>query len=216
MSCMFKKRKLLATLAAAVSAGVAVCLFVPRVRDKVFTTSLWPWSLPWDTSDKELALLKELSEPGDVLLESNLHGWQWIALAFIGTGTTWVHAALVDRSKSLLTVHKEAIEADWSLYREWRSTRLALIRPPYRDDSQREAAINFARQRLGTPYDPSFQTQSGHCNGLVAEALKFSGIAVTPRKCWGRELYAPDCFLEIPAARLVWTTDRDRRKISSD
>lgn len=207
-----RKRNLLTSLTLAVSAGLAVCLFVPRVRDKVFTTCLWPWSLPWDTTENELALLKELCEPGDVLLESNLHAWQWIVLSLFGTGTAWVHAALVDGNRSLLTVHKKAIEADWSLYREWRSTRLALIRPPYKDERSREAAIHFARQRLGTPYDPSFQSHSGNCNGLVAEALKCAGIAVTSRKCWGRELYAPDCFLEIPAAQLVWTSDRDRRK----
>lgn len=152
---MLKSRELLASLTVAVSFGLAICLFVPRVRDKIFTTSLWPWPLPWDTTENELALLRELCEPGDVLLESNLHGWQWIALSFFETGTTWVHAALVDSNKHLLTVHKEAIESDWSLYREWRSTRLALIRPPYKDDSRREAAINFARQKLGTPYDPS-------------------------------------------------------------
>ena len=213
---MSKSLKFLAAVSVAVSAGLAICVFVPRVRNRVFTTSLWPWPLPWDTTERELALLKELAEPGDVLLESNLHGWQWILLSFLGTGTTWVHAALVDSDKRLLTVHKEAIEADWSLYREWRSTRLSLIRPPYKDDSRREAAINFARQKLGTPYDPSFKLHSGNCNGLVAEALKFAGIAVAPRKCWGRELYAPDCFLEIPDARLIWNSDCDRVKISGD
>ena len=125
-----RKRNLLTSLTLAVSAGLAVCLFVPRVRDKVFTTCLWPWSLPWDTTENELALLKELCEPGDVLLESNLHAWQWIVLSLFGTGTAWVHAALVDGNRSLLTVHKKAIEADWGLYREWRSNRLALIRTP--------------------------------------------------------------------------------------
>lgn len=213
---MSKSRKLIAAAVFTAAAGLALCLLEPRVRQRFFTTSLWPWPLPWDTSESELALLKELAEPGDILLESNLHGWQWIVLSLAGTGTTWVHAALVDNQKRLLTVHKEAIETEWSLYREWRSTRLALIRPPYKNDEQKHGAIDFARRNLGTPYDPSFRKHAGNCNGLVAEALTFAGIEVSPRKCWGRELYAPDCFFKIPEATLVWSSDRDRGKINDD
>lgn len=107
---------------------IATVLLMPPIRDKFFTTKLWPWCLPWDTHAEELNRLKELSEPGDVIIESNLHGWQWMALSLVATGTSWVHAALVDENKQLLTVHKKVIDADWNIYLEWGSTRLALIR----------------------------------------------------------------------------------------
>lgn len=138
------------------------------------------------------------------MIESNLHGWQWIALCYAATGTTWVHAALVDGNKQLITVHKQAIEADWSIYLDWGSTRMALIRPPYENEFQRQEAIDFARAKVGTPYDASFTDHSGNCNGLVASALQHSGVPVETRHCMGRPIYPGDCFLHIPGARIIW------------
>jgi len=197
-------------------AAVAAVLLVPPIRGKVFTTSLWPWALPWDTTEEELERIKKLSRPGDVIIESNLHGWQWIALCTAATGTTWVHGALVDESEKLLTVEKQAIEADFDIYLRWGSTRLALIRPPYKDADQAKIAINHARQHLGTAYDASFQNDAGNCNGLVAGALKHAGVDIKRKQCLGREIYAPDCFEQIPGAEIVWLSDRDRHSSSPD
>ncbi|MGH2505925.1 MAG: hypothetical protein ACRDHZ_00670 [Ktedonobacteraceae bacterium] len=154
--------------------------------------------------------MRELSQPGDVIVESNLHGWQWMALCMAATSTSWVHAALVDGNKRLLTVEKEAVEADFDIYLRWGSTRLALVRPPYRDDKQAEAAVRYARSKLGTRYDPSFQDHAGNCNGLVASALAHAGVPVEQKQCWGLKVYAPDCFFKIPGAEVIWLSDRDR------
>src|SRR5215475_59191 len=121
----------LGTLAKAAGAGlflggaaVAAALFVPQVRDKVFTTALWPWRLPWDTNPSELRILRELCRQGDIIVEANMHSWQWVALACALTRSNWVHAALVDDNLNLLTVNKLVIEANFDIYLEWRSTRL--------------------------------------------------------------------------------------------
>jgi hypothetical protein len=200
------------SLAAFVAIASAV-LFWPPARDKFFTTALWPWSLPWDTDEHELAAVKALAQPGDVLVESNLHGWQWIALCLATTRTSWVHAAIVDNNKQLLTVHKEALETDWSLYIEWRSTRLALIRPPYESESQKQAALSHARRSLGTPYDPSFKNHNGNCNGLVGNSLAQAGLPPETLSFLGRELYPANCFFELPGAQLIWSSD-DFRKLT--
>ncbi len=151
-----------------------------------------------------------MSIAGDVLIESNLHGWQWIALCLATTQTSWVHAALVDENKQILTVHKLAIQTDWTIYRDWGSTRLALIRPPYGDSKQALAAIEYARSKLGTLYDPSFREHAGNCNGLVASALIHAGMPVENRQVYGRKIFSPDCFFRIPGAQVVWHSDKDR------
>lgn len=188
-------------------AALGCLLFVPPLRDRFFAAKLWPWGTPWDITSKQLEELRALAEPGDVLIESNLHGWQWMALCLATTGTSWVHAALVNENKNLLTVHKLAIEVDWSIYLEWGSTRLALIRPPYKNPTQLNKAIEFARSKLGTVYDPSFRDHAGNCNGLVGSALHEAGIEVQSKSCLGREIYPGDCFLRIPGMQVVWTNN---------
>ncbi|CAN5645258.1 hypothetical protein BH10CYA1_BH10CYA1_14290 [soil metagenome] len=195
---------------AAVSGLIAGALLVPPIRDRIFSTKLWPWPLPWDTDEAELEVLKSLSLPGDVILESNLHGWQWMALSFAATRTTWVHASLIDENKQILTVHKLAILTDWNIYFEWGSTRLALIRPPYQNKQQAQSAIDYARTKLGTKYDASFQDHSGNCNGLVASSLAHVGLPVFTTDVYGRKIYSPDCFLKIPGAEIIWSSDLNR------
>ena len=191
-------------------AALATVFFVPPVRNKFFTTKLWPWPLPWDTTAEELSLLRELSKPGDVIIESNLHSWQWIALCLATTRTSWVHAALVDENKRLITVDKEVVEADFDIYLRWGSTRLGLIRPPYANAEQAKEAIAFARSKLGRCYDPSFQDHSGNCNGLVGSSLVHAGIAVPQKQLFGKSIYAPDCFFQIANASRVWISDTAR------
>lgn len=201
----------LLTLSTAIGAGVlSTALFVPPVRDKIFSTKLWPWKLPWDTNEEELETIRHLSRPGDVLIESNLHGWQWMALSLATTGTSWVHSALIDEKKQILTVHKLAIQTDWKIYLDWGSTRLALIRPPYQNTEQSMAAIEYARSKIGTPYDPSFREHSGNCNGLVASALIHAGLPVEQRLVQSRHVFSPDCFFRIPGSKVVWHSDKDR------
>jgi hypothetical protein len=197
-------------------AAIATALFVPPVRDKVFSTPLWPWKLPWDTSNSELRLLKELCRPGDIIVEANLHSWQWIALACALTRSNWVHAALVDEDLKLLTVNKLVIEADFDIYMEWKSTRLALVRPPYKDAAQAKKAIDYARSKVGTQYDPSFKDQAGNCTGLVASSLIHAGIPIPIMRSVGMNVYAADCFFKIPGAKIIWSTDKDRVRLVHD
>lgn len=190
--------------------AILAALFVPPIRDRVFATRLWPWALPWDTNIDELAKLRSLARPGDVLVESNLHGWQWVALSLFATQTSWVHAAIVDHDYSLITVHGKATKLDWSIYHQWGSTRLALIRPPYTGNDQITDVLAYAGSKLGTAYDPSFREHAGSCNGLVGSALAQAGVPVKMRRCYGRDIYAANSFFAIPGAEVVWHSDTGR------
>jgi len=197
-------------IASAIPVSLAAVLFVPPLRDKVFTTKLWPWPLPFDTSAGELELIKQLAEPGDVIVEANLHGWQWIALCSLTVGSSWVHAALVDGNKRLITVEREVINTDFDIYLKWASTRLAIIRPAYENGAQINRAISYAASQIGVKYDPSFKNPIGNCNGLVGSALSSAGVPVKTTQFFGTAVYSAGAFFDIPGASVVWNSDLHR------
>lgn len=184
-------------------AALYTVLFVPPVRDRFFSTKMWPWPLPWDIKKDELERIKNLSRPGDILIESNLHGWQWIALCLATTGTSWVHAAIVAEDGNLITVEKEAIRTSFDIYLRWGSTRLALLRPDYESAEQINKVLTYAASKLGTSYDPSFNDPAGNCNGLVASSLLHGGLTVPTKKFLGKKIFAPDSFLHIDGIKVI-------------
>lgn len=214
MSNKSVKRTLMVAICgfALISTSIAALLFVPPLRDWFFTTAFWPWALPCDTNERELQHLKDLARPGDIVVEANLHLPQWIVLCQLMSGTDWVHAALVDEKKTLITVEKKTIQTPFDIYAKWKSTRLAIVRPSYRDQQQVQKVIAYACSKLGDPYDPSFDNQAGNCSGLVGSALAREGVPVKSQDCFGHQIYAPDCFFKIPGAQVIWTSDRDRGK----
>lgn len=187
---------------------LACLLFVPPLRDKFFVTSLWPWTLGTEARLQQIEKIRSLSRPGDVIVEANMHFWQWEALCKLATGSSWVHTALIDESKDILTVDQKVVRAPMTVYLKWRSTRLALVRPPYKSSGDAEKAIQWAQSKLGTPYDPSFANPAGSCTGLVGRALEEGGVKVQRKHVLGGWVYGANSFLEIPGARILWRSDR--------
>lgn len=204
------KNSVLPLCAVAFSGFVLLLLtlcFVPPIRDQFFSTNLWPWALPSDVTEQQLNKLQSLSQPGDVIVETNMHSWQWVSLCLVFTGSTWVHASLVDANGNLLTVSGKVEELPISVYFKWRSTRIALVRPAYTDQQHVWRALAYGSSKLGTPYDPSFKDPNASCTGIVAESLRQGGIDVPSRAILGRKIYAANSFLGLPGARLIWTSD---------
>lgn len=196
---------------AAISGGfllllVALC-FVPEVRDPFFSNSLWPWALPSDITQQQLNALQSLARPGDVIVETNMHYWQWVCLSVVFTGSPWVHASMVDANGELLTVAGKVEELPISIYLKWHSTRLALVRPSYTGQQQVFRALAYGHSKLGLPYDPYFDNPNASCTGIVADSLRHVGIDVPSTTFLGRKIYAAKSFLSLPGARLIWTSD---------
>jgi len=196
----------LATTAAAVVVAVSLVLFVGPVRDWFFNANLIPVRLPADVTASDITTMAWLARPGDVVVESNIHYWQWVGLSKLTTGSTWVHTSLVDERRQLLTVDNSVVDVPLSIFLKWESTRLALVRPPYAGPGAVRRAIGYARSKLGTPYDPSFHDPSGSCTGLVATALAAGGISVPKTTVFGHDIYAAASFFAIPGARVLWAT----------
>ncbi len=188
--------------------AIGCLLFFPPARDQFFSNSLWPWSLPCDITPSQLQVVKSLSRPGDVIVESNVHYPQWVTFCQIGAGTSWVHTSLVDTDGYLISVGKVTWRMPLSDYLTYRSTRLAVIRPPYKSLGQIQTVLEAARAKIGVPYDPSFQDPTGNCTGLVGESLKRGGITTRQIVSFGHIVYPPSAFFEIAGAKVIWSSDR--------
>ena len=188
---------------------VAASLFVPPLRDQVFAMSLWPWPLPGEVTTAQLQAVQKLAQPGDVIVESNMHYGQWVALSYVFTGSPWVHAALVDNQKHLITMEGKVAVLPMSIYDKWHSTRLALILSSRtRNRSKCKKQFHMRSCRRTPQYDPWFENPDASCTGVVGEALSHAGMAVPYEVILGRRIYGADSFFKIPGAQVIWTTDR--------
>jgi hypothetical protein len=182
-----------------------VCiLFVAPIRNRFFATGVWPWPLPHEISREQMKEVAALAKPGDVIVESNMHFAQWVALSYVFTGTTWVHASLVDDRKNVISETGKVVELPINIYRTWHSTKIALVRPKYTDRRQIARAIAYAKSKEDTPYDPSFKNPNASCTGLVGQALGTVGMAVPYRTIFGRRIYPADSFFNLPGAKVLW------------
>ena len=185
----------------------ASVLLVPPVRDNFFYTNLWPFPLKSELTAEQVRQVKELARPGDVLVEANMHYWQWVLLSAAGTGSTWVHTALVDDKGGLLSMNKEIKEMPITIYLDWHSTQLALVRPPYKNPESTARAIAYARSQIGIPFDPQFRIPSASCTGLVGESLKRADVPVPATERFGHTYYGAASFFQIPGAKVIWRSD---------
>jgi hypothetical protein len=202
--------KVIAVSSAFIIALLSTVLFFPPVRDWVFSNNLWPWPLSSDITAQQTQQMSSLAKPGDIIVESNMHFWQWVALCEVFTHTTWVHASLVDDCHDMITMEGTVKELPLSAYERWHSTRVALIRPTYKSPAQVEATITYARKQISTPYDPSFRNLNASCTGVVAEALRSGGIQVTPIELFGRRIFPADAFFHIGGAHVLWSSNQAR------
>ncbi len=195
-----------AMLVAVLIVGVASVLLIAPVRDKFFNANVWPWPLSSDITPGEIRQVEALARPGDIVVESNLHYWQWVALSQITTGSTWVHTSIVNYDGKLLTMDSSDVKVPFKIFLKWNSTRLALVRPTYSSNAARARALTWARSQLGTPYDPSFKNPAGSCTGLVGTALQKGGISISQTVVSGHRIYSAEAFLHAPGSRIIWTS----------
>lgn len=179
-------------------------LFVAPIRNRFFATSTWPWALPNEITNQQMKTVAALAKPGDIIVESNLHYPQWVWLSQVFTGTSWVHASLVDDRKNLITETGKVVELPINVFRTWRSTSVALVRPKYSNRRQIAMAIAYAKSKEETPYDPSFKNPNASCTGLVGESLGAAGIAVPYKIIFGRKVFPADSFFQLANAQLLW------------
>ncbi|CAN5501369.1 hypothetical protein BH10CYA1_BH10CYA1_39620 [soil metagenome] len=118
--------------------------------------------------------VRGLLQPGDIFLESNnaFPGSQIAAKLLFGTD--WIHAGIyIGENKVIDSGRKPCValnELDQFLF----TTDLAIYRPQYLGPEDQQAAIAFANNAVGKPFNITLDDTHGHsfyCTQLIAEAL---------------------------------------------
>lgn len=164
-------------------------------------------------SGEQIEEIRQTLQPGDVLLETNdeYPGWQLNAKLFLKSD--WVHAALYVGNGQIIdaTTERNGV-APIDLDRFAKCHHLAVIRPHYKTEQDRDAAVQYAHASIGVPYDYdwSLDNDTQYCTEFVANALKAGPnpievptmrVAVT-----GQDMVSPNAFLESPEMHTVFTT----------
>jgi len=172
--------------------------------------------MPRPTRNKKLSAeqveeIRASLQPGDVLLETNdeYPGWQVNAKLFLKSD--WVHAALyVGNDKIIDSTTERNGVAETTLKNFSNCHHLAVIRPSYKSEADRQAALQYARDKIGTPYDFDWNLSNNtlYCTEFVANALAAgpNPIKIDTMKAVGQEMVSPRAFLENSELKTVWTT----------
>jgi hypothetical protein len=158
--------------------------------------------------------------PGDVFVETNNAYPNWQRMEFLTMGACFTHAAMYEgldqKGEPMLL---EATTGDPSGAGVIRTNlkeyfhgpvQLAIVRPQYATPEDREAALGYMREQLGKPYDSKFDFANDDafaCTELVSKALAHMPhpIEVEKTRVLGRDAVAPDSFMTLPNAEVIYT-----------
>lgn len=159
-------------------------------------------------------------EPGDVILETNNAYPNWQRMEFLTMRSCFTHAALFEGFDEKGEPQMlEATTGDPSGAGVLRSNlkeyfegpiQLAIVRPDYKSEEDKKAALDYARGQLGKPYDGKFNFANDDafaCTELVAKSLASmpNPIHVETTRVLGRDAVAPDSFMRLPNSKVVYT-----------
>lgn len=125
-------------------------------------------------SPQTRASIKEILQPGDLLLETNNQypGWQFAARLTVGGD--WVHSAMYVGNGFVVDIGTKPVVAMIELDEFLKTTDVAIYRPLYVTLEDRRAAIAFVFDNLGMPFNTTFDHRdqgSFYCTQLIARAL---------------------------------------------
>ena len=149
--------------------------------------------------------------PGDVILETDdaYPGWQ--VMEYFTMHSSFTHAAIYEGDGKFLeaTTPGGVQRTDLDEYLHGR-VHIAVVRPRYKAAADVSAALDYARAQLGKPYDHAFNTADDnafYCAEYVWKALKATPdpIHLPTRRALRHEVVAPDVFLTLPGAQVVYS-----------
>lgn len=164
-------------------------------------------------TDAEKDEIRATVQPGDVLLR-NRNGyplWNLYEHAQFGS-SDYNHSALYIGNGRIIEAGPGRGTAEKSLDGFLHCNQAAVLRPRWRSDEQRDAALSYALAKVGTPYDPYFNHANDnelYCSELVYHALRQGAepIDVPVHHVLGDEKVGPDAFLHSPDIDVVWSKE---------
>jgi len=173
-----------------------------------FPTAIEPFPL----EDKKT--VKSMLQPGDIILQKDERAIIMQAMSKVVTGSDFVHAALYEgNGKMLESVVTGVREANIDEYLQGENS-VQIVRPHYESEADRQAAIDFAREQKGKPYNMLFDEkthESYYCTQLVREAFQAMphSIEVPVSDFMGKHIVGAGAFQKIPDAEVIYNRGGD-------
>jgi len=162
---------------------------------------------PFPAEDRET--VKSLLQPGDIILQKNEGAIIMQAMSKVVTGSDFVHAALYEGDgKMLESVVRGVREASVDEYLQGDNS-VQIVRPHYESEADLQAAIEFAKEQKGKPYNMLFDDrtkESYYCTQLVREAFQAMPhpIEVSVSDFMGKHIVGAGAFQKIPDAEVIY------------
>jgi len=168
---------------------------------------------PKITEEKKSEILNSL-QPGDIILTTNASYPTWLTMEKIAGGSNYSHAGIYEGDGQMIEANTDVKGGgDWVVrtdLNEYLKGRMAIqvIRPPYESKEDLNAALDYAREQIGKPYDNSFRFDDEYiyCSELVYKALKAmpNQIYTPTHKIFKKEFVLPGDFQKIDGAEVVY------------
>jgi hypothetical protein len=160
--------------------GLSLRRHLARFRRNVWRTILRVLDTEFHVSSDamltaaECAQIKELLQPGDILLESNSAYPLWQLAARFALGSAWMHGAMYVGQGMVVDAGTHPAVAQFPLDEFLKTTAIAVFRPRYATEEDAAQAIEFVQKCIGRPFNINFDhdcTCSFYCTQLISRAL---------------------------------------------
>ncbi len=163
-------------------------------------------------------MVEDQLQPGDVILTSDTSYLLWEGIEYSVAGSHYTHVSIYEGNGRVLeaTVDSGVDGVMRSMLDGLLSgpIKVAIIRPAYVSEADREHALEFCRSKLGKRYDGLFNMDTAdgasyYCSSLLYAAFASmpNPITVERKRRLGRWLVIPDAFLHLDGHTVVY---RDR------
>ncbi|MCE1246996.1 MAG: hypothetical protein LWY06_10160 [Firmicutes bacterium] len=167
--------------------------------------------------ETDTELIMNSIKPGDIILETNNAYPSWQVLGKAVFNSNYTHAAIYEGDGQFIEATttdpdgRGVIRTDLRKYLEGR-IKLEVLRPPYKSEEDKKAALDYARAQLGKPYDAKLNQEDDkefYCTELVQKALASmpNPIDVPITSFFGHKAVSPAAFQKIPGVETVYTSN---------
>lgn len=166
-----------------------------------------PTSQPSISEEEKQQILEKL-QPGDILLTYVSKRPNLGHLEYWTTGSHYTHCALYEGHGRIIEALGDRVLRSPLIDRLDGPIKVAVVRPPYQSFKDRRLVVEEAKKLVGTEYDYRFdnsETEKLYCTEFIEVAMKKvdPALDVPDVSFLGRELTAPDGFLQMRGAQLV-------------
>lgn len=166
---------------------------------------------------EEVDKIMERIQPGDVVMISDDSQFPWQVLVKTSFGSDYNHAAIYEGNGNIIHAdsgNPTGVGVVRFPLRDLLTSRQAvkIIRPDYKTPEDVKAALDFAREQLGKPFDGHFKygdDSEFYCSELVKRSLDQcpNKVEVPVQEKFGTKGVSPGAFDKIPGAETVYTSN---------